>query len=287
MKSAVIYYFSGTGNTKLVANMLKEEFSNYQYNVTVISIEDALKNNLKIEDEKYDLVGIGCQVIGFGIPNIVRDFIKLLPKVDYKNVFVFRTAGGVAPINYNASKPMIRKLSRKGYKVFHERIFSIGSNWMIKYDDEISKQLYVATTRKVAVMCREVVHSEKRILKTSTGLKVFMEIAMFIIPRIIPLVGKDLRVNEACVHCGLCIKNCPAGNIYEKKGKIKFRFSCNSCMRCVYSCPKAAIKFRRLNFFAVPGGYNIEKILNSSSDHSELKNKVPQFFNDYIKDDRL
>ena len=124
----MIYYFSGTGNTEIVANMINQGLSNYQYNVTVIRIEDALKNNLKIDVEKYDLVGIGCQVIGFCAPNIVHDFISLLPKVKYKKVFIFRTAGGVAPINYNVSKPIIRKLSTKGYKVLHKRIFSIGSN---------------------------------------------------------------------------------------------------------------------------------------------------------------
>lgn len=287
MKSVVIYYFSGTGNTEIVTKIIKEEFSNYQYNVMVIRIEDVLKNNLKIDLEKYDLVGIGCQVIGFGTSNIVRDFIRLLPKVKYKKVFIFRTGGGVAPINYNASKPIIRKLSRKGYKVFHERLFSISSNWVKKFDDEIIKQLYAATAEKVAIMCREVVHDEKRILKTDIGLKVLMEVAMFIIPLIIPLVGKDLRVSEACVHCGVCINNCPSENIYEKNGKIKFRLSCNSCMRCVYSCPKAAINFKFLTSFPVQGGYNIKKILSKPSHESEIKNKVPPFFYKYIEDKTL
>ncbi len=287
MKSVVIYYFSGTGNTEIVANMVNEELSNYEYNVTVIRIEDILKNNLKIDLEKYDLVGIGCQVIGFGIPNIVRDFIHLLPKVKCKKVFIFRTAGGVTPINYNASKTMIRKLSRKGYEVFYERVFSIGSNWMVKFDDKITKQLYEATTKKVAIMCREMVHGEKRMLKTGIRLKVLMECVRFITPWIFPLVGKDLIVNEDCAHCGLCVKNCPARNIYEKNGKIKFKLCCNSCMRCVYSCPKSAIGFRLLTFFPVSGGYNIKKILKQSSDACEIKNEVPRFFNNYIENDTL
>jgi flavodoxin/ferredoxin len=288
MKSVMIYYFSGTGNTEIVANMIKEGFTNYQYNVSVIKIEDVLNKNLKIDLERYDLVGIGCQVIGFGVPNIVHDFINHLPKVLHKKVFIFRTAGGVAPINYNASKPMIRKLSRKGYEVFHERVFSISSNWIDKFDDIIIKQLYEATTKKVAIMCREVVNDERRILKTGIGLKVLMEGVMFITRWVFPLVGKDLRVNKACSHCGLCIRNCPTRNIYENNGKIKFKFSCNSCMRCVYSCPKSAINYRFFTSFPVSGGYNIEKILKQLSNESEIKSKkVPQFFNNYIGDDTM
>jgi len=63
MKTVVIYYFSGTGNTELVANMFKEEFPKHEYNVNLIKIEDVLKNNILIDINKYDLIGIGSQVI--------------------------------------------------------------------------------------------------------------------------------------------------------------------------------------------------------------------------------
>jgi ferredoxin len=237
--------------------------------------------------ENYDLVGIGCQIIGFGAPNIVHQFIKLLPAVNEKKVFIFRTAGGVAPINYNASKPIIRKLFKKGYNVFYERVFSIGSNWMTKFDDEIIKQLYSATEKKVAVMCNELIHGEERFLETGTGLRILMKIVIFAISKIIFLVGKDFKVSDSCVHCGLCVRNCPAENIMEKDGKIKFKYSCNSCMRCVYSCPKSAINFRLLTFFPVPGGYDIKKILSQPSDGGPLKNKIPPFFHDYVENDKV
>lgn len=287
MKSVIIYYFSGTGNTELVKNMIVEGMTNNEYDVTVVKIEDVLKKKVKIEVEKYDLVGIGCQVIGFGVPNLVNNFIKSLPKTKDKKVFIFRTAGGVVPTNYNCSKPMIRKLSRKGYKVFYERIFSIGSNWMAKFDDEVVRKLYEATTRKVEIMSREIADSKERILKIGMCLKLFMEFAMFASSKLIPLTGKDLRVSEDCVHCGLCIKNCPAENIYEKDGKIKYKISCNGCMRCVYSCPKAAISYKHFTFFPVSGGYNIKKVISVPYNQSKMPDKVPLFFNKYIEDDAL
>ncbi len=80
MKSIVIYYFSGTGNTEIVANLLVEEILKHKCNVDLIRIEDVLINNLGINHDKYDFIGIGCQVIGYGAPNIVQRFIKHLPK---------------------------------------------------------------------------------------------------------------------------------------------------------------------------------------------------------------
>jgi hypothetical protein len=59
-------------------------------------------------------------------------------------------------------------------------------------------------------------------------------------------------------------------------------------MRCVYSCPKNAIQYRILSFFAVLGGYNIKKILSQPCKVDELSNSSkPQFFNEYINNETL
>lgn len=288
MKSVVIYYFSGTGNTEIIAKMVKEQFSKLQYTVDLIRIEDVLKNNFKIDLQKYDLIGIGSQVIGYTAPGIVNDFIYVLPKGEGRKVFILRTAGGVAPVNYNASKPIMRKLARKGYDVFYERVFSISSNWIIKFNDDIILQLYDAARKKVGIMCEELIRNERRILKTNLKLKLLMEFVMLVSPTFFRLVGKDLIVTNSCTHCGLCVKNCPAGNIYEKNNKIKFKMSCNSCLRCVYSCPQKAITFRFLTFFPVAGGYNIKKILEQPCNFNEQSKRIiPPFFYDYVENDAL
>lgn len=280
MKSVVIYYFSGTRNTEIVANMVRETFYKHGHKISLFRMEDILKGNFNIDHQEFDLIGIGCPIIGYGTPPIVYNFIRHLPKENSKKVFIFRTAGGVAPINYNASKLMARKLDKKGYKVFHERVFSISSNWVIRYDDLIIRQLYEATNRKVEIMCKELIHGKHQVLKTGIRLRILMELASYIFPQILRFVGKDLMINKSCSDCGLCIKICPSNNIYRKKGRIRFKLACNSCMRCVYACPKLAIKFRFLTFFPVSGGYNIDTILKQPYDAIEKKESrpIPSFF---------
>jgi ferredoxin len=288
MKTVALYYFSGTGNTEIVANMIKGAFSQLEYTVDLIRIEDVLKKNLSIDLQPYDFVGIGSQVIGYSTPNIVHDFVRRLPAGNGKQVFIFRTSGGVAPINYNASKPIMRRLARKGYEVSYERIFSISSNWIVRFNDAIIRQLYEATRKKVCLMCQELIRGERRILKTGLGLRIAMEALMVIESWSYRLVGKDYVVAPSCNHCGLCIKNCPVSNIYKKGGSIKFKLSCNSCLRCVYACPKQAIRFRFLTFFPVAGGYNIKKILSPSRPGEEkVDGPVPPFFQNYITHDAL
>lgn len=285
---AGVFYFSGTGNTRLVANMIRDELTGRGWSVDLVRIEDVLKGNAKAEAESYDIIGIGCPVIGFAAPALVTRFVRTLPKADGRKAFVFRTAGGVAPINYNASKPLIRMLARRGYDVFHERVFSIGSNWITKFDDGIVVRLHAATEKKVGLMCDALVRGKRRILKTGFGLKLAMECVMHTTPSFFHLVGKDFKVSDACTRCGLCISNCPAGNILEKGGKIRFGFKCNSCLRCMYACPTHAIHLQKFASFEVPGGYNISKILAHPEPAGDTASKpAPRFFEAYLADDVL
>jgi len=286
MKAAV-FYFSGTGNTELVANMIRAELTARGCQTDLFRMEDVTRGKIALDTAKYDLIGIGSQVIGFTAPSLVYRFIRMLPKANGTRTFVFRTAGGVAPVNYNASKPMIRKLRRKGFDVFHERLFSIGSNWITRFDDDVVRGLYEATQKKVSLMSDALLRGEPRVLKTGFVQHALMACVGVVAPLFFRFVGKDFTVSDACTHCGLCLKHCPAENIFEKDGKIRHKFSCNSCMRCVYECPQNAIRLRSFAFFAVPGGYKIKDILAGNAKSAAEPKPEPRFYQEYLSNDLL
>lgn len=294
-----MFYFSGTGNTELVAEMIRKKFEELGCRVDLLRMEDIMKVGLHADPDQYDYLGIGCPVIGFGVPRLASEFIRDLPAAAGKKTFIFRTAGGVAPVNYHASKPIIKNLAGKGYEVVYERIFAISSNWMTKFDNEIVRKLYQATESKAGIMCEEIYNGKQRILKTGTGMRFMMGLVRTMASGILRFTGKDLAAGPACSRCGLCIKNCPAGNIRQERNKIRFGFSCSSCMRCVYACPNQAIHFRLFKFFPVQGGYQLEDVLNSPCEsvlekaspgaglditEEELMGlRIPPFFFDYIQ----
>jgi ferredoxin/flavodoxin len=283
----VIYYFSGTGNTEMAVNLLASELIKKCEGVDLIRMEEVLRGNRPLGAMDYDMVGFASPVYAYGTPRIVDDFIALLPPQRARKAFILRTAGGVAPINYNASKSMIRKLARKGYDVFYERILSLGSNWIAKFDDAVVRRLYRAAQEKAHLMGAELMEGEGRILRPTVGWVTLTGLIHFLGSMTFRLVGKDYRVDDSCDHCGRCQRNCPMGNIAESKGRLRFKYSCISCMRCIYSCPRNAIHLGFFSFFVVPGGYDVAKTLASpAKDDTLAGKKVPPFFPAYIENDR-
>lgn len=288
MKSIAVYYFTGTGNTGIIAETLCAALTELKCKVDLIRMEDVLKGRRPLSTEEYDMIGLGCPVFGYTAPPLVSRFISLLPCAKGTKAFVFRTAGGVAPINYNTSNGIRRKLRRKGYDVFHERIFSISSNWIQRFDDDVVLKLHAASEKKTKLMAAALVNGETRVLKTGLKLRLLMGAVSAGSPLVFRFVGKDFAIGPACTKCGLCVRNCPAGNITEKGGNIRFGWSCNSCLRCIYACPQHAIRLRKFAFFEVSGGYDIGKILASPRQIPAAEKKPePPFLGAYVTDDAL
>ena len=273
----------------MVANLIYEEFTQMNWDVSIFNIENINKEDDLPNIEEFDLIGIGSQVIGYTTPRRMNQFLKLLP-VSQKGskVFAFRTCGGVTETNYTASHYLIKLLKKKNYDVYYERLFSIGSNFVFKFDDAIMKQLYEATKRKVKIMCQEVVEGKTRKYKTSIWQQLGMKFITGPSGIMLSYMGKNMKVSDNCTKCGSCVRNCPSKNIEITKGKVSFETNCSACLRCVYNCPQKAISFRSFKFIPIKSGYDVQKSLSQDVDlEKETNGKEPAFFNRYINDDTM
>lgn len=271
-----IFYFSGTGNTAIIADLFEKEFKNSGAEVDKIKVEDVLLKKNHTDDtnntDKYDIIGIGYPVHAFSAPRIIFNFIRKMPAAKNKKVFLFKSAGDFALDGGSTS--MIRsRLKRKGYNVFYESLYIISSNLVIRYNDELIKQLYNDAYIKVVKAAGEITAGKVKLQKNSIPTRFLTRIVSGPENLGAHFMRFHIKFSKSCIKCGKCVKNCPAGNLRNIRGKNKPGWKCILCLRCIYNCPKKAISLWLFNWALIKGAYDIRKILSN-----------PGLKGDYIND---
>jgi flavodoxin/ferredoxin len=260
-----IFYFSGTGNTAHVTKRLSAELGAAGSQVETISMAEILKQNTAIDVNRYDSIGLGHPIHSFGAPRIVHQFIRMLPRVKDKAVFLFKTAGSRGVLNDGASGKLITALARKGYQVSYDRAFIMPSNWAFSYPANYNKQLCNVVALKAKNMAHQLCRGDHRRIPCSPALAAVARILWHCEDIGARLYGKDLHADKRCTRCGKCVRECPSGNITVNNGSISFGWRCLWCLCCVYSCPARAITPRLMKFTVLKGGYNLERLVANPS----------------------
>lgn len=56
------------------------------------------------------------------------------------------------------------------------------------------------------------------------------------------ILAKTNFYSSSCSGCGLCAENCPVGAIKMVQGRPYWKYSCESCMRCMNYCARKAVQ---------------------------------------------
>ena len=114
MKTAVIYCFSGTGNTLRVANSFKDAMERKGTAVTVAVVKKG--ENVPSESD-FDFVGIAYPVHGFNAPLPIWDLAKGFPVENQKPYFMLKTSGEALRLNDSSGYGVDKILKKKGYRL--------------------------------------------------------------------------------------------------------------------------------------------------------------------------
>lgn len=252
MGKIVIIYFSATGNTKIVANEIINNFRSRGFNTELIPIKNVEK--IKSIDLSDKILGIGFPIYGCTYPHELFD--KVIESISKQNkkipTFLFSTLAGLG-----VGMPIIaRKLKKKNiYTIIQQGFKCPSSGWgMFAPEGSLQNKMMHNFDKNLFIKI------EKFVEETVTQLEKFQQKPFIKLGFIIPMVHIFVNINEwfekkflfysltidkkKCTKCGLCVKKCPVGNIIKKDdGKIEIvdRDSCLFCGRCISICPKGAI----------------------------------------------
>ena len=250
--STVIYYFSGTGNSLVVARDIAEKT-----NGTLISIPSLLKEEaIKTE---ADVIGLVFPVFyatnDCGIPLIVARFVSKLENLGSKYIFAVCTCGYMPGTTIENLR---KAIASRGGKLAAGFILRMSSK---KLDERKQQKMRVNRKEQVEAICkyvnarregkfetrgllRKILLAPLRALEkpifmyrykklSNTSRKSFSEL--------IPLADASFQANENCTGCGTCVRVCPVNNIEIVDGKPVWLHHCENCYACYAWCPKNAV----------------------------------------------
>ena len=288
MQTAIIYVFSGTGNTLATAKMTASSFEERGIKTTVYRVSAPFKNTPLPAD--FDYAGFAYPVHAFNTPRIFIDFVKSLPD-SYNKAFILKTSGEPFHINDASSRKLYELLQSKGFDVTLDRHLLMPYNIVFRYKDSLVKQMYQYNEKLCDILAQDLLSGKRDDIHFKLRHKIFSAIFKIQQPGAI-LNGRLYSTNKRCNMCFKCVRECPSGNISVRKGKLKFDGKCTMCMSCVMHCPRNAVNFGLLRPLKINGAYDFNSILANDNIKGDYINKNTKgyfrfFKNYYQKADRI
>lgn len=254
-----IFYFSGTGNTRMVARKYCESFTANGNLCTLFELP--LKRQIDITE--FDLVGFGYPIHSFNAPQIVLQFAKTLPKRKIKKgetpkrAFIFKSSGEPVKMSRVSSLKLTDILKKRGLYVANEYQYVMPYNMIFRHTDHQAYVMWETAKKLIPLDCADILKgTERREKKMPLGR--FLAWVLRIEHGGAHIIGAGYKATDECIGCGMCANNCPTDNIKMKDGKPNFGNKCLICARCSFNCPKDCIKIGLLNGWRVHGAYSFK-----------------------------
>lgn len=226
-----IFYFTSTGNCLYVAKRIGGD---------LYSIPKLMKaRTFKFKD---DAVGLVYPTYGFGMPNLVRQFLEQVSwEAEY--TFAIATYG-------NKTGAVLCNLERfaagQGKKFDYMNTLLMVDNYLPNYrmEDQLAKLPEKRVEENLAQILEDI--KSRKANKPSATFSQKLSTALIQAGAKAFMSGKNAQsyiVNEHCTKCGICARVCPTGNI-EIRDRVVFHERCEACLGCVHLCPQNAIHLK-------------------------------------------
>lgn len=224
----MIFYFSGTGNSKWVAEELAKRINDKAVDMMSVSEERLTKD---------EVVGVVFPIYAWSPAEPVIDFVKTLQTAG-KFIFGIGTCADEAGLAMEQLQKYVSLNSTYSIKMPNNYIIAshVESEEVIKGKlKDASVQLdLIAEEIKARKSAHRITKGKMAKLKSSVIAFGFNKFGR---------ITKPFKVTDACVGCSQCATTCPAKTIEMVNGKPKWQEKCYQCLKCIHTCPTQAIEY--------------------------------------------
>ncbi len=238
MKTTV-YFFSGTGNTLMLARLLAEKLGNTE----IINIVDC---HGSITSPQADRVGILYPVYACRLPKMMRDFVKNDLRIN-ADTYVFSLTN-YASFGGPASLHQLKSiLEAKGGKLHAGFGLSMPPNdFMLGGAESQEKQTkhFDTAAEGIRTIAEIIEEAPENYSYHKGNIPLFMgRLSFKFFFWYCAQEFKKFYTSDNCTSCGLCAKICPLKNIKLVDGRPRWETTdCEQCLACLQWCPALAIQ---------------------------------------------
>ena len=260
----MIFYFSGTGNSKWAAKTLALETGD-----TLVSIPEVLNSDCTFTLEKDEHIGFIFPIHGWRVPSIVKDFLSKLSiktkgedfSIHKHTSFCLVTAGDSIGKAIERFQKMLNSVA-VGNSMELKAVYSLimpesyvglpGMDVDTKEKEIEKKEFASKQLKEFSKMLRQLPYTDNQQVWGWEQLKRGPIPSFFSGPvgaffeRVL-ITDKPFHViSRRCVKCGICANVCPVEDI---KGGLGYEpewlhnGKCLTCFSCYHHCPHHAIEF--------------------------------------------
>lgn len=246
----LLAFFSATGNTAQMAEVIREKFIELGVEVDMLDITSYSDRHGEVDLGPYDAFILGAPIYSNRAPRIVREWLETLDGKG-KRSSTFFTYGGfdVHPTHYLTRKilegqgfVLVSSAEFLGKHTFNLGGWSAMVDRPDQTDFDVARE-YVEETHKRFI--GENTGTPGELEKTKYTEKELDDFENF---RFMVVTQLPTRGGEECSMCMKCEEMCPTQAMNAENGEAE-RDKCILCLRCVSNCPEGALKINDLSSF--------------------------------------
>lgn len=251
-----IDYYTGTGGSKWIANLLAEKLRVNDRNITVNRIT---RNKISgIDKPDVDYYILIFPVHSFNAPKPIYEWIEHLTGNGHKTAVIYVSGGGNILSNTASRHKTVKLLKKSNFNVIFEEMVRMPNNWMKVPDEKKCARILSKIPGKIE-MILQVVLDGRRKKKTIYWIDYLISALGEAEKKGTPKFGKGIQVTDACTTCGLCARNCCSSNI-QMNPSPTFGNQCDMCLGCIYNCPQKALLPTVWAFQVDKEGYDLQEL---------------------------
>ena len=230
----MIYYFSGTGNSKWVA----ETLAAYTGDTTTRIVKKTVQ---PVSVREGETLGLVFPIYAWNMPRMVAEFIK--------NIFIEKGAYVYAVCTCGSEAGYAMRILSMRLPTDNVWSLIMPDNYIVAFhteSDAAALEKVRAAAVKLDAIADVIRNKQSGVRDVNVGsfplVKTFVAGHLF---RKYALSAKPFRSTYDCNGCGKCARECPTENIRVADGMPFWFDTCEQCLACIHKCPQRAIEYGR------------------------------------------